>query len=233
MKKLTLTFAMLCAFSGLAFAGTTSYSGKEMQQTAPACPPYYADSEFALAVWGAYAFGGDNGDDLGGFDFAGDFRTESRPVRDSAAGGGVDAKYFFFRNWGIGVEGFGLGNLNKGSERRRAILKDSGFTDVDSDGAGAALLTLTYRFPMQCSHWSPYVWGGLGGLWGRDDSFVFVPQLERFKRTAGDEGQFLGQIGGGIEYRFSTHIGAMLDLSWNIAEDDNFGMVRGGLTFAF
>jgi hypothetical protein len=81
-------------------------------------------------------------------------------------------------------------------------------------------------------------------LWGANDSFVFHRRaqdilfggkaiLGYYTRQAGDEGSWLGQAGVGMEYRFGRHFGSMVDLSWNIADEENFGMVRGGFTFSF
>src|SRR5437588_13071693 len=50
---LTLFFGMLLA----AVAGTETYTGKEMKQVQPVpCPEWYADTEWNVSLWGAYAF---------------------------------------------------------------------------------------------------------------------------------------------------------------------------------
>jgi len=232
MKKVALTFATLCALSNLAFAGTYTSSSKEM---APAvCPSFYADSEVNLAIWGAFAFAGDNNDDLRDFNFNNNFETRSDMIHGAAFGGGVDLKYFFRRYFGVGVEGFGLGNFDRGSGRRRDILKSFGFpNDVDSDGAGAALATFTFRYPFPCSRWAPYAFVGIGGIWGGNDTFEFIPQRETFVRQDARAGSILGQIGGGIEYRFSQHVAAMTDITFNIDDENDFGMARLGFNFSF
>ena len=82
-----------------------------MKQVAPApCPEWYADSEWNVSLWGAYAFTGtDNNrgsiDDVF-FKAGGDY--DRFLGGDHAWGGGLDAKYFFRRYFGIGIEGFGL-----------------------------------------------------------------------------------------------------------------------------
>ena len=45
----------------------------------------------------------------------------------------------------------------------------------------------------------------------------------------------MGQVGGGFEYRFTPHFGWQNDISWNIVSgsNNNFGMARTGLNFAF
>jgi hypothetical protein len=49
------------------------------------------------------------------------------------------------------------------------------------------------------------------------------------------ETRAIGQFGGGIEVRITPHIGWINDFSWNVVDgpDNNFGMVRSGLNFAF
>jgi hypothetical protein len=44
-----------------------------------------------------------------------------------------------------------------------------------------------------------------------------------------------GQVGAGLEIRLTPHIGWMSDFSWNVVNgpDNNFGMARSGITFAF
>src|ERR1700730_17470180 len=113
MRKLALTLMGLFALSAFVFAGT-EYSGKEMKQVAPPpCPEWYGDTEWNVAVWGAYAFGGSNDVDVHFLNNnpnnvilsaeRSDFLGE-----DGGWGGGIDIKYFFHRYFGIGLEGYGL-----------------------------------------------------------------------------------------------------------------------------
>ena len=45
----------------------------------------------------------------------------------------------------------------------------------------------------------------------------------------------VGQVGGGFEVRFTPHVGLLNDFSWNIVSgsNNNFGMARTGINFAF
>ena len=47
--------------------------------------------------------------------------------------------------------------------------------------------------------------------------------------------KLVGQVGGGVEIRFTPHIGWTNDVSWNVVSgsDNNFGIARTGLNFAF
>jgi hypothetical protein len=51
MKKLVLVLLSLAIASGV-FAGTETYSGKEMKQVVPPpCPQWYVDNEFNVGLW--------------------------------------------------------------------------------------------------------------------------------------------------------------------------------------
>jgi hypothetical protein len=54
-------------------------------------------------------------------------------------------------------------------------------------------------------------------------------------RSGGSETRAIGQFGGGIEVRITPHIGWINDFSWNVVDgpNNNFGMVRTGVNFAF
>ena len=49
------------------------------------------------------------------------------------------------------------------------------------------------------------------------------------------ESEGIGQVGGGMEVRFTPHIGWVSDFSWNFVNGpkNNFGMARTGVNFAF
>jgi hypothetical protein len=52
---------------------------------------------------------------------------------------------------------------------------------------------------------------------------------------SGSAAEAIVQFGGGIEIRITPHIGWLNDFSWNVVDgpENNFGMVRSGVTFAF
>jgi hypothetical protein len=207
MKKLTLSLCAAIAMVSAAFAGE-SYS-KESTVAPPPCPQWYADNEFNLTLSGAYAFTG----------------TEWRDDRylgvDHAWGGTLDAKYFVHRYFGFGFQG---GLLFANSDD---VLNN----DDDSDVVGTALGTFTLRFPISCSRFAPYVWGGGGGIFGGGSDRRFVA----FTNDNDNENRWMGQVGGGFEVRFTPHCGWTNDFSWNIVEGthNNFGMARTGINFAF
>jgi opacity protein-like surface antigen len=234
MKTLALTFVTFCALMSLAYAGPeTLSSGKEMKQVVPApCPEWYGSHEWTVSIWGAYAFPADsdrndidaigaNHEDTEGADDMEDnigrLGHDQFLNEDSAFGGGGDFKYFFSKYFGIGVEGYFLDARNS---------------------VGAVLGTLTFRYPIGCSHWAPYIFGGAGAAWGGSHDLVAEDEESDtfFARKVNDsDAVFIGQIGGGLEYRVTRHVGIMADFTWNFTDhtDGDFGMVRSGLTFGF
>src|SRR4029453_10938893 len=97
MKKLVLCLLGAGVTTSVALAGV-GYSGKEIKQVAapPPCPAWYADNEFNLSLWGTYVFTGNN------------WENDRYLEADHAWGGGVDAKNFFMRYFGVGIEGWAV-----------------------------------------------------------------------------------------------------------------------------
>src|SRR5881628_85308 len=159
MKRLVSCLLGLGVITSAAFGGT-EYSGKEMKQVAPPpCPEWYADNEFNVSLWGTYVFTGNN------------WQNDRYIEADHAWGGGIDLKYFFHRYFGVGIEGWAA------SARRRVLNfaeLDGGpdpepffaTSSHDSRVVGAVLGTLTLRYPFHCSRFSPYIFGGGGGIFG-------------------------------------------------------------------
>ena len=209
----------MTALASAAFAGTSSYSGKEMKQVEQApCPTWYADNEFNVSVWGTYAPTVNNWED------------DTFLGVDHAWGGAIDAKYFFRRYFGVGIQGFGLST-------NRDEINNFFDDDNDSDFAGGVLGTFTFRYPIPCSRFAPYAWAGIGGVWGGDDNVNFSSPTVggAFDDDDDDDGRLMGQYGAGFEVRFTSHFGWTNDISWNQVdgEDNDFIQIRTGLNFAF
>ena len=254
VKHLTLSLLTFFACLGLAYAGT-EYSGKEMKQVAPPCPQWYADNEWNISLWGTYAATGTEYEPNPSLADIVQSTTEGHTVYgtfdrylggDHAFGGGGDIKYFFHRYFGIGVEGFVL-DAHRGAG---FDLESNGVTFIkerrsEDRAVGEVLGTFTLRYPIPCSRFAPYVWAGGGVIWGggERDAIIFdgfggvgevpVPLFHTIHH--GTTSKAVGQFGGGLEVRISPHIGWMNDFSWNIVNgpQNDFGMVRSGLTFAF
>lgn len=237
MKKLLFSLSAILAFASISFAGTEMYSGKEMKATvapAPPCPQWYADQEFNLSLWGTYVFT-DN-------DYIDDRYIEA----DHAWGGGIDAKYFFMRYFGVGIEGWVV-DANQARDNIFADFSEGIFRRTlqrDRNAIGAVLGTLTLRYPIPCTRFAPYVFAGGGGIFGggqsrhlvlQDDVEENEPNDQLVTHYSDSETELIGQFGGGFEVRFTPHIGWMNDFSWNVIDgpQDNFGMVRSGINFAF
>ena len=216
MKKLTLSLCAMAVLGSPAFAGTETYSKESKSVAPPPCPQWYADNEFNLSLSGVYAFSGDDSN-----------------LIDHGWGGAFDAKYFIHRYFGFGVQGFLLSTDND-DDNRAAIVR--GDDDDDDDGAGGLLGTFTVRFPVNCSRFAPYVWVGGGGIWGgSDDNAFFTATGARVDNGNDDDAHWMGQVGGGFEIRFTPRCGLLNDFSWNIVSgsNNNFGMARTGINFAF
>jgi len=233
VKTLLLCLLGVGLIASAAFAGV-GYSGKEMKQVAPPpCPEWYADREINVSLWGTYIFTGT--------EWANDRYIEA----DHAWGGGADIKYFFMRYFGIGIEGWA-------ASARQA--RQSTFIDFSDDifesrtgrvdnTIGAVLGTLTLRYPIPCTRFAPYIFGGGGAIFGggqHPKNVRVVEQEEGFdiietQGFTGSQTEALGQVGGGMEIRLTPHIGWVSDFSWNFVDgpNNNFGMVRTGVNFAF
>jgi Outer membrane protein beta-barrel domain len=240
MKKIALGLIIMAA-SALIALGGESYSGKEAKEVVPPpCPEWYGDTEWNVGIWGAYAFTSENWQD--------DRYLEA----DHAWGGGIDLKYFFNRYFGVGVEGFGL-KANRRSldlfEDESSVLepeplRETGRGSRHSRLTGAVLGTLTFRYPFHCSRFAPYIFGGAGAIFGGGERATFIDDDPPIGTIGADndrtvisdsDTRFIGQVGGGVEVRFTPHIGWLNDFSWNFVgrNHSDFGMARSGINFAF
>src|SRR5256885_4486233 len=237
---------------------------KEVMQPAPPVCDFYRAHEWDLDIWAAWAFAGDSGqNDVPNDDpFTSDFfypggpeidfgtyasgSTVSKPqsenpnervnigqvsknelfARDDTWGGGVDVKYFWSKYFGIGVEGVGLA--------------------AKTNFAGGGLLTFTGRFPF--GRFAPYLTGGLGFIDGGATLYKFFNEKHTYSSgNVLDEREFytvdpvynhhargLGQIGAGLEFRITCHVGLMTDFTWNFVfgqedhEDKFFTIIEQG-----
>lgn len=248
MKKLGLTLFAMVASTWVVCAGTETYSGKEMKQAVapPPCPEWYSDNEFNVSIWGAYAFTATDNNRESLADMYNVPLYDESPGRydrflggDHAWGGGVDAKYFFHRYFGVGIEGFGLDSHE--STYHFTDFGDGEFSrGTEHNFVGGVLGTVTLRYPIRCTRFSPYVWAGGGGVFGGDNQRpvrgIYVNGLGYTDDVVHDnESLGMGQFGGGLEVHITPHIGWIADFSWNIVDgpNNNFGMARTGINFAF
>jgi hypothetical protein len=160
---------------------------------------------------------------------------------DHSWGGGVEGKYFFARYFGIGVEGYALDvqqsfpsahvnfvdvlgghNFARTSYDRQAI----GFCFGDIYSSLSSRLLALHPIP---------VCGQRCNLWGRSDDHPAHASSEEITSRSGARTKAVGQFGGGLEVRLTPHIGIINDFTWNVIDgrDNNFGMARTGIDFAF
>ena len=244
IKRFAFSVTISCALCALIYAGPEQFSGKEMKQAVepPAAVQWYADNEWNVSIWGTYVFTANGGEEAPAQGIT-LWSSDRYLGTDDAWGGGIDLKYFFHRYFGVGIEGYGLAvhreppqvsNVDFGTDGTAVTLHD------EDRFVGAVLSTFTLRYPI--GRVAPYIFAGGGGIFGGGD----VQHLEftgmRGNGTdyfevyrGGASTELLGQFGGGLEVRCTRHIGVMADFSWNVVDgpQNNFGMARSGLTFAF
>jgi hypothetical protein len=231
MKKCSLPF-LVCFFFAVACAESETFSGKEIKDVALSpCPEWYRDTEWNVALWGAYGFGSDDNHSHTIFIPSGESHTLQDLTGDNGAwGGGIDLKYFFHHYFGVGIEGFLL-QADRGVTIEELQV---GFTPND-DPFGAVKGTVTLRYPIPCSRFAPYIYAGGGVLFSkRERVSVLLAGMPNLGHRADDnDPRACGQAGGGLEVRVTRHIAWIADFSWNFTKDDSFGMMRSGLNFAF
>jgi hypothetical protein len=253
MKAFSLICSAIAVFVSVASAGPEQTSNKEMTAPPP-CPSWYADNEWNVGLWGMYAYTANdypsaaNTVFLSGRAFVRNGTGYDTYLdADHVWGGGIDLKYFFKRYFAIGVEGWAgkaqrsVGTVTilppfPGTLGSRVIIDNKHEDRI----VGSVLGTLTIRYPIGCSRFAPYVWVGGGAIFGGGEIDEIVVNdipagafLTAFHR--GTETKFVGQAGGGFEVRLTKCIGLTNDFSWNIIDgsDNNFGMARTGINFAF
>jgi len=253
MTKLLGAMILVCWLTAISYGGTPAYVDKSVKEAvAPAsCPEWYRDTELNVTLWGTYAWASNDGHaDINNFQpsfraagfNANELMASDRYLEtDHSWGGGFDIKYFVRRYVGIGIEGF-LVEAERNTVDITIPTPLTGFITHHDDSRiiGGALGTLTFRYPIRCSRLSPYVWAGGGGIFnGGERDVVLIsarnPALAAQTAHEGPQSKALGQFGGGLEFRINRHLGWQNDFSWNIVDgpDNNFGMVRSGLTFSF
>ena len=166
-------------------------------------PSFYQDREWNIDVFGLRA------------DTYNHYRDDQYLGVDHGYGGGVDVNYMFTRYLGVGLEGYAL--------------------DAD-DVIGQASANLIFRYPVPGTRFAPYGYAGGGVLFNgsRVDHFVTSgPGPRAIRENTDAEG--VGQFGAGFEVRITPQIGLINDYSYSLVNgaDNNFGMFRSGIRFAF
>ena len=210
MKRIiALTVVVLASLVVSASAGEAVASSKEV--VAPPPPPplsYFRSNEFSLGLFGSYGW---------------TYNNNTRGIGNHTWGGGIDGQYFPLQYLGFALEG-------------------DFFNEIPGDFFGSTVTAnFILRYPLDTKfpgfHLAPYAFAGVGGIFNQNNTFTRVAtfgnahQLNR--RDTDDE--VLGDFGGGLEYRFTPHIGLFSDVRYNLVNGpkNNFLSTRFGLRYAF
>jgi hypothetical protein len=108
---------------------------------------------------------------------------------------------------GLGLNHFFTENIGVGAD---AYTESAGHSFVDSASGN-----MIFRFPFEKARVAPYVYGGGGRLFDPDELWI-------------------GQVGGGIDVRFTPRIGMFLDGRYVFTENaPDIGLFRLGLRLVF
>ena len=155
--------------------------------------------------------------DLGAFatyGTKGDDQSNFRGIGNHAWGGGAEVSYFPLFWAGLRVQGAVI-SLHPGENTAGLVRGD-----------------FLARYPLDLLwpsvHLAPYGITGVGGLFSGYDGLRPNGSL-RFSN------QVLGDFGGGLEYRFTPHLGVFSEATWNVVDGpkNNFLQVNFGARFAF
>jgi Outer membrane protein beta-barrel domain len=239
MKNTLYVIFCLTLLAAKANAGTET----RVQSSTEEAPPngWYASREFNVQLWGTYIFSAN--------EYARSFQSETRHLdrylsADHAWGGGLDLKYFVNRHIGFGLEGYAVSAQQTVSYLSFFLNTESKITLSERRLIGAGLGTVTFRYPIGASRFAPYGFAGGGVIAGGGQrlktkfiSLLGQPPGTNPIQTFFSDGktEALGQFGAGLEIRVTPRVGVITDFSWNVLEgqDNNFGMLRSGVSVAF
>src|SRR6201987_485893 len=198
------------------FAGGPEVPSKEVITPAPPPESFFRGNEFDIGAFATYVTGTNGGGSRRSTFDDGTTWTLSSSGSPNGWGGGMDFTYFLpwkylgFRFQGAGVE------LNA---QTLSVTSSKGFSRSNSSASAAAgVLTgdVVLRLPLddywRGVHLAPYPFGGIGGIFtGAGNNTINTPDAtvnRRFNNASSNvEGnRVLGNIGGGLEYRFTPHI---------------------------
>jgi hypothetical protein len=254
MKKLVVALAVvaLASQAGISFAGGPEVPSKEVITPAPPPESFFRGNEFDIGAFATYVTGTNGGGTRQtAFDDGTTF-TLSSSGSPNGWGGGMDFTYFLpwkylgFRFQGAGVE------LNA---QTLTVTGSNGFsrsTSSASTAAGVLTGDVVLRLPLDDFwpgvHLAPYTFGGFGGVFtgagGNTINTPFPEVNQRFNHASSNvsNDRVLGNVGGGLEYRFTPHIGVFGEAGYNWvgggqhsfnSSVKDFIQVNFGLRFAF
>ena len=251
MKNLAaLAVVALASQTVVAFAGEPVVSSKEVITPAPPPPEYFRPNEFDIGAFATYATG--TGNNPTGTRVRDGFSTTvSGETTFSGWGGGMDFTYYFpWKYAGVRFQGAGV-SLSTGTftvtETVNGVRTASRSGSVSS-AAGIINSDIILRLPLDDFwsgvHLAPYGFVGFGGIFGGGGQQTIntrFPALnERFNSVSrGVQSAPFGHVGGGLEYRFTPHIGIFGEAGYNFVDhsrgrlDNNFIQTNFGVRYAF
>jgi high affinity Mn2+ porin len=204
----------LTTMSRVAFAFATaflSYPGlagelSDASKQLPANPLLPSPSYFRDNEWSVGLFGS----------YLNTYYDNQFGIGHHAWGGGLEASYFYFKYLGISVDG------------------DAFVESPHGSFGGTATGNLVLRLPLDNFfpniHVAPYIFGGVGTLYSDEVALPSsVPGVKKFlTRTA-----LVGDVGGGIEFRISPHLGVFADTRYNFTQNtrNEFMTTRLGMRY--
>lgn len=223
MKKATLTFTILCAFGALAYAGSETYSGKEMKQVAPlppACPNW---TGFYIGGFGGYKFAATDID----LDLLGDWSRlaignavsvlESRTTNLDASGaelGGVLGYNYQWNNWVLGLEAAGGYLWLRDAEETGNFFISGNEYNLSTSLKTHYLVTVGPRVGYAFCKWLPYVTGGLavGDIDFEQHLTAFDVGVQQGGRKSETKAGWMA--GGGLQYAITDHWSARVQYQY-------------------
>ena len=213
-NKKTMDKVIVSAMAAVLIQATTVFAGEpEVSNKEPVPPPapaptsFFRAGEFDVGAFATYAKG--FGDNFGS-------------VGEHGWGGGGDLSYFPWLYAGFRLQGAVM----------NTIPGDRNAGDVKAD--------VVFRYPLDLVfrnfHLAPYAFGGIGGVFTQSGTFGnFVTNDFRFRNRGNRENNVLGNVGAGLEYRFTPHIGIFGETDYSIVNQprNNFMQVNFGMRYAF
>jgi hypothetical protein len=252
MKKfIVLTVVAIASQAVAIFAGEPVVSSKQVVAPPPPPPEFFRPNEFDIGAFGNYDTG------VGSGRLAGKFHAWG--------GGMDFTYWFPWKYAGVRFQGTGASIRGGGGPRTVTFIDGFTLREPRTVGGGsvaAGVITADglLRFPLDevwpGVHLAPYLFAGFGGiLLGSNDnertfsqSFTITDNTTGVTRTVNVTGRrisgirqafgtdrVLGHVGGGLEYRFTPHIGIFGEVGYDFPNGafNNFVAVNFGLRYAF
>jgi hypothetical protein len=253
MKRLIALAVLALAWQAVAtFGGEPVVSSKQVIAPPPPPPPeFFRPNEFDIGAFGTYATGVGSGNNAGKLHAWG--------------GGMDFTYWFPWKYAGVRFQGAGVSIRGGGGSRTVNFIDGFALREPRTVGGGsvaAGIITSDFllRYPLDevwpGVHLAPYMFVGFGGiLLGNNDNGQSFSQnftitdnttgvtrnvtltgrrVSALRQNFGSD-RVLGHIGGGLEYRFTPHIGIFGEVGYDFPNgaSNNFLQTNFGLRYAF